>query len=180
MGILTAIFFSSWEGVGRIIITTLLAYVSIVLILRISGKRTLAKMNAFDLVVTVALGSSLASIGLSKSVKLVDGLAGIITLVGLQYLIAWASVRFKIVQKLVKSDPRLLFHKGNYLETALRDERVTESEVQTAARNQGFLSMQQVAAVVLETDGSFSVMGRADEDYQATALQHVVGADHML
>ena len=96
------LFFSSWPGVSRIVLTTTLAYLALVLTLRVSGKRTLAKMNAFDLIVTVALGSCLASVSLTKSVKLVDGLTGILTLVALQYVIAWLSVRSKRVRKLVK------------------------------------------------------------------------------
>ena len=166
--------FSSWLSVGRIVLTTVLAYLALVLTLRVSGKRTLAKMNAFDLIVTVALGSCLASVAITKSVKLVDGLAGILTLVALQYVIAWLSVRSKQVRKLVKSEPRLLFHDGSFLEGALKAERVTESEVRSAARSSGHLSMQQVAAVVLETDGTFSVMSQADAS--ASALQGVTGA----
>ena len=168
------LFFSSWPGVSRIVLTTTLAYLALVLTLRVSGKRTLAKMNAFDLIVTVALGSCLASVSLTKSVKLVDGLTGILTLVALQYVIAWLSVRSKRVRKLVKSEPRLLFHGGHFLENALRAERVTESEVRSAIRSSGHLSMQKVAAVVLETDGTFSVMSQAD--VPASALQGVTGA----
>ena len=168
------LFFSSWLSVGRIVFTTILAYLALVLMLRVSGKRTLAKMNAFDLIVTVALGSCLASVAITKSVKLVDGLAGILTLVALQYAIAWLSVRSKQVRKLVKSEPRLLFHNGQFLEGALRAERVTKSEVRSAARSSGHLSMRQVAAVVLETDGTFSVMSQADAP--ASALVGVTGA----
>lgn len=60
-------FFISWEGVVRVLVTSVLAYVGLVLLLRISGKRTLTKLNAFDLVVTVALGSTLATILLSNA-----------------------------------------------------------------------------------------------------------------
>ena len=55
-------FFDSWTALGRVLLVGTLAYVALVAILRISGKRTLTKLNAFDLVVTVALGSTLATI----------------------------------------------------------------------------------------------------------------------
>ena len=172
-------FFSNWESIGHIVLSTVLVYVAVVVLLRLSGKRTLAKMNAFDLIVTIALGSCVASVAITKTVKLLDGLAGIITLVALQYIIAWLSVRFQPVQRLIKSEPRLLFHHGEYLADALRRERVTEEEVRMAARTQGHRSMQDVAAVVLETDGTFSVMGKPDGNQAASAMQDVLGADKL-
>ncbi|HAD46718.1 MAG TPA: DUF421 domain-containing protein, partial [Alcanivorax sp.] len=60
---------------------------------RVSGKRTLAKMNAFDLVVTVAIGSTLATIVLSKSVALAEGLLALALLIGMQFAISWSSTR---------------------------------------------------------------------------------------
>jgi uncharacterized membrane protein YcaP (DUF421 family) len=66
----TTVLFSSWADLGRVLVVGPLAYVSLVLFLRVSGKRTLTKLNAFDLVVTSALGSTLATILLSKSVSL--------------------------------------------------------------------------------------------------------------
>jgi len=64
------VFLSDWENIGRTLVLGTLAYLGLVVILRISGKRTLAKMNAFDLIVTIALGSTLSSILLSKGVSL--------------------------------------------------------------------------------------------------------------
>jgi len=60
--------FDSWTGLGRVLLVGVLAYSALVLTLRVSGKRTLTKLNAFDLVVTVALGSTLATVLLSKDV----------------------------------------------------------------------------------------------------------------
>ena len=69
--------FDSWAGLGRVLLVGTLAYVALVLLLRISGKRTLSKLNAFDLVVTVALGSTLATVLLSKTVALAEGVLAI-------------------------------------------------------------------------------------------------------
>jgi uncharacterized membrane protein YcaP (DUF421 family) len=63
-------FFDGWKGLGQTAVAGIVAYTSLILLLRISGKRTLAKMNAFDLIVTVALGSVLATVILSKDVAL--------------------------------------------------------------------------------------------------------------
>ena len=83
-----------------------------VLLLRVSGKRTLTKMNAFDLVVTVALGSMLATVLLTKSVALAEGLTAFVLLIFLQFVLTWLSVRSRAVSRLVKSELTLLVYQG--------------------------------------------------------------------
>lgn len=161
--------FDSWQGLLRVLVVGTLAYGALVLLLRVSGKRTLAKMNAFDLVVTVALGSTLASILLTESVALAEGLLGLALLVTLQYVVAWASVRSARVRRLVKSEPRLLVRKGRLLEDAMRLERVGRDEVMAALRASGVADPGSVEAVILETDGSISVVATAAADAPALA-----------
>lgn len=69
---MSQIFFDNWETLFRTLIIGVLAYVSLIMLLRISGRRTLSKMNAFDMVVTVALGSTLATILLNRDVALAE------------------------------------------------------------------------------------------------------------
>lgn len=152
------IFFAGWESLIRLAIVGPLAYVGLVLLLRMAGKRTLSKMNAFDLIVTVALGSMLASMLLNKSVPLVDGMLGLILLVGLQFIITWLSVRFKAIDRLVKAEPTLLVYQGRLLHDALREQRVTETEILATLRERGIDSIDQAAAVVLENDGSLNAL----------------------
>lgn len=154
-------FFESWNDIGRTILVGVLAYASLVLLLRISGKRTLSKMNAFDLVVTVALGSTLATILLSKEVALAEGIVAFVTLILLQFIIAWLSVRSATARSIVKSNPQMLFYRGDFLDKALRRERVTREEVYAAVREQGIADLATVEAVVLETDGSFTALKRS-------------------
>lgn len=156
----------------RVAVVGVLAYLTLILFLRISGKRTLAKMNAFDLIVTVALGSILATTLLSSDVSLVEGLTAFIVLIGMQFIIAWLSIRSSTVSGWVKSEPALLFHQGEFIQQALRRERVTEAEVRAAVRIQGIASMEVVVAVILETDGSFSALR---ETGQPTTALHGVG-----
>lgn len=155
------ILFSGWATVGRTALIGVLAYAVLVTLLRITGKRTLTKMNAFDLVVTVALGSTLATILLSRDVALAEGAAAFGLLAGLQLLVAWLTVRSRAVGRLVKSTPRALVVDGRLDEAALRDERVARDEVMAAVRASGRGGLAEVAAVVLETDGSVSVIPRA-------------------
>jgi len=81
-------FFQGWTGLWRVLVVGTLAYIALVLLLRISGKRTLAKFNAFDFVVTVALGSTLATILLNNSIALAEGILALALLIGLQYVIS--------------------------------------------------------------------------------------------
>ncbi len=150
-------FYDGWHGLVRVIVVGACAYVALVVLLRASGKRTLAKLNAFDFIVTVALGSTLASILLSSSVALAEGLTALALLVGLQYAVAWASNRSRAVERLVKSEPSLVYHHGFVL-AVMRRERVTADELRQAARSQGYADLGKVAAIVLETDGSLSVL----------------------
>lgn len=169
-------FFDTWATIWRTVIVGVLGYLAIVIFVRTSGKRTLSKLNAFDLVVTVALGSTLATILLSKDVALAEGITAFAVLVGMQYVVAWLSVRSGAVRKITRSEPRLLVHKGAFLSDAMLDERVTETEVLSAIRNQGFPDMSEIHAVVLETDGSFSVIKEASG--APRALRTVRGFPH--
>lgn len=151
-------FIDTWHGLLRVLVVGILAYAAVIAILRLSGKRTLAKMNAFDLVVTVALGSTLATIILSKDVALLEGVLALGLLALLQFLIAWGSVRYAWVKDVAKSEARLLLRDGVIDDAALRGERVTPDEVRAAVRSAGYGGLEAIAAVVLETDGSFSVI----------------------
>ena len=78
--------FDSWSELGRILVVTPLAYGALVAVLRLSGARTLSKLNAFDLVVTVALGSTLATVLLNSDVSLSEGVLALVVLVALQFV----------------------------------------------------------------------------------------------
>jgi uncharacterized membrane protein YcaP (DUF421 family) len=168
--------FDDWSGVARTIVVGALAYVAMVALLRISGKRTLSKMNAFDFVVTVALGSSLANVLLNESVTLAEGVAAFALLIGLQFAVTWSSVRAPWVRRVVTGEPRLVALRGELLGEALARTRVSPDEVRAAVRSQGIRLLDDVEAVVLETDGSFSVVGRA-EGSGPSSLEGVEGRD---
>lgn len=170
-------FFDSWSAMGRTLVVGVLAYLALVLLLRVSGKRTLSKMNAFDLVVTVALGSTLATVLLSTSVALARGVLAFAILIGLQFAITWLSVRSQAVRGFVKAEPTLLVHGGRLLKGAMRRERVTEDELLASLRSQGVAAVEEAEAVVLETDSSFSVVKRPVSDGSSySALNNVPGA----
>ena len=154
--------FQDWSGLLRTVFVGCLAYPALLVMLRLSGKRTLAKLNAFDLIVTVALGSTLASILLSESVALAEGLMALALLIGLQWIVAWSSVRSSTVANLVRSEPALLVREGELCRGTMRRERITETEVLTVIRQSAASALDNTSAVIIETDGSFSVIPRGD------------------
>jgi uncharacterized membrane protein YcaP (DUF421 family) len=146
----------------RLIKTALLgtvSYAALIAMLRVTGKRTLAQMNAFDFIVTVALGSTLSAILVSPEVSLAQGILALGLLVGLQFVVTFGTVRLGWLRRVVKNEPRILLYRGEMLDDALRRERVAPAEVRQAVRARGHLSVEHVHAVVLETDGTFSVIG---------------------
>lgn len=153
---LTEMLFQSWEGVIRTVLVGILAYVTLVIILRISGKRTLAKLNAFDLVVTVALGSTLSAILLQESVALAEGATALALLVAMQYAVTFTSVRSRRVARFIRSEPALLVHEGVACESVMKKERITASEAVAAVRAAGGKRLEDAKFLVLESDGTLS------------------------
>lgn len=115
----------------------ILAYLVLVLALRATGKRALTKLNAFDLVVTVALGSTLASVLLSESVALVEGVTAFVLLLTMQYVVSWLATRSTHVERLVSSEPSLVYSDG-FLLPVMRRQRVTHDDLRQAARKKGY------------------------------------------
>ncbi|MFH1343507.1 MAG: YetF domain-containing protein [Pseudomonadota bacterium] len=150
--------FDSWAAIVRVIVIGTLAYVVLVVLLRGFGKRSLSKLNAFDLVVTVALGSTLATVVLSKDIALAEGVTAFTLLLLLQYAIAWLSVRWNRFEHLVKAEPTVLVSRSAFLDGAMRRERISKEEVLAAVRGAGAADLSQIDAVILEADGSISVL----------------------
>jgi uncharacterized membrane protein YcaP (DUF421 family) len=150
--------FSGWDGIVRILLIAPAAYVALVVILRVSGKRTLSKLNAFDFIVTIAIGSTLASIITTKSLALLEGLAALVVLVALQFLVTATSVRWPWINDAVKAEPSLLLKDGRALRGAMRRQRITLEEIEAAVRQAGGRSLSAARAVFLETDGTLSAI----------------------
>lgn len=155
----------------RIVVLGTLGYIALIVILRVSGKRTLSKMNAFDFVITISLGSVYASLLVSDSLALIDGIVALAVLVGLQWCVSAIYVRSRWFERLVKDRPQLLYWQGEYLDEVLKRERVTRDEVQAAMRDSN-VTQHESALAVLETDGSVTVIA-AEEEQMPHALEGV-------
>ncbi|MBA2329414.1 MAG: DUF421 domain-containing protein [Flavisolibacter sp.] len=174
---MNVVFFDNWDSIIRTFVITILAYVLLIFLLRVFGKRTLSKMNAFDFIVTVALGSTLATVMLNKDIALVDGVLGFFLLIFLQFLITWLSARYKAFSSLIKSTPTLLLYKGEMLKKIMLKERIDEDEIHAIVREKGYPSIEGIDAIVLETDGSLTVI-KDTNSQKNSSMQKVKNWSH--
>ncbi len=168
------VWFESWGRVGALAVALVVAYCWLLIVLRLSGKRTLAKLSSFDFVVTIALGSVLATVITSREIPIAEGALALVGLVSAQYGAARSTRRWRWFERLVKPRPTALLVDGRFRQEAMRRNRVSSDEVVAAVRKAGLATLHEVAYVVLETDGTFSVLRRADDD---SALEGVEGVD---
>lgn len=171
----TKMFFDGWEGLARVLVLGILGYGSLIVMLRLSRKRTLAQMNVFDFVYVVAMGELLAVTILSEHVSLAEGLLALGLLLGLSALLSWLTTRSAAVEHLLNGEPALLMRRGRFLHDAMREQRVTEKDILTSVREQGVGDLEDVEAVVLETNGQFSVIHPRHAAHRS-ALSDVPGA----
>ena len=167
--------FDTLSYIGRVLAVGVAAYLTLVVLLRLSGKRTLAKLNAFDFVVTIALGSTLATILLDRTVSWSEGATALALLVALQFVVAWTAVRLRYTRSVLTARPTLLLDQGVPRYETLRHQRVALVELRQAVRAVGIGDLHEVAAIVLETDGTLSVITTSQLG-DGSALQGVRGA----
>lgn len=150
--------FKDWDSIVRMVWFGITAYAGAIALLRVSGSRTLSKMNAFDLVVTIAFGSTLSSILIDGGVSLATGMGALVLLVALQFVVAALAVRSRRFRNWITTQPVLLAWDGRALNDAMRRQRIAMDDIEAALRLRGFARLDQVLAVVLEADGSLSVV----------------------
>ncbi len=151
-------FFNTWQDIGRIVIISILSYVALILLLRRAGKRTLSQMNAFDFAASVAVGSTLSTVILDRDIALVEGLTAFIVLIGLQMLMGWLAIRSDVFGQILKADAQLLYYRGSYLHKEMKRARISREDIYRIVREQGRSEMNNIQAVIMESDGSLSVV----------------------
>lgn len=139
-----------------------IVYLGIWAFVRIFGKRTLANLNAFDLLVTVAVGSTAATVVVDSSISYAAGAAAIAFPLVAQYVVASVASRSNRAERFIKAQPSMLLWDGKVLQDMLEHEMITEHEIDRAVRKAGLSTLREVQAVVLEVDGELSVIRRSE------------------
>lgn len=143
--------------------TTIIIYVSIILLTKIFGKRSFSKMSSFDFACTIAIGSMIGSTLLLKSVSLLQGLFALVLIFLLQIITA-SLRRFSFFSKIVDNKPLLLMKDKNILRENLKKANVTEDDIKAKLREANVIELNEVKAVVLETTGDISVLHSKQKD----------------
>ncbi|WP_232364413.1 DUF421 domain-containing protein [Salinimonas lutimaris] len=177
------ILFQSWWELFRVGITAIVAYFLCVCLISIFGKRSSAKMNNFDWIVTVAMGSILGSAVLLKKVVILEVALGLFVLLFMQFLFTKLAVKSKIFKRVMKKSPTLLYFDKEFLSNNMVNERVTREEIEVGVRSKGFVDIHQVMAVVIEPNGELSVLGKpnnnSEENQSLERIKQSVGNPHL-
>ena len=154
---------SGFEQTGDVAVRTVLAYVVALALVRLAGRRTLAQLSAFDIVVTIAAGTVVGSTALPSRPAVSDGVTVLATLMLLQVLLGAARQRSSTVRRVLDFTPRPVVRDGELdLRRSPTSAQLTRSDVDALLRRQGITDLSQVQLAVLEPTGKLSVL-RPDE-----------------
>lgn len=159
---------NGWSPLFRIISVGSISYLTLLILLRIMGKRTLARMTAFDFVITIATGSAFGRILTASDISISESITAFLLLVCLHVSFSFLSMRFDRFKGLITTDPTLLYHRQNFLLRNMRRTKIRQDELLGAARKEGFASLDEVEAIIFESDGSLSVLAKSESDKNST------------
>lgn len=152
------VFFDNIDKLGRIVLTTVMVYLSVVLVTKVSGKRSTSQLNNFDWIVTVMIGSLGASTILLKDIPFIEGISSILVLYLLQFLVTKYASLSPQFSSFILSEPRIVFYQGQFLPDAMRAERLTHQEMECAMRSEGVNSFDDIEAIVFESDAKLTII----------------------
>lgn len=157
-------FTSTWPTLAWVAGGTAALYLSSLIAIRIAGRRTLAQMAAFDFLVTVALGSIIATTAVSEEPPVANGIVAILTLLSLQVIVGALRQRSERLEEALDFPPIVLYD-GDELDlpTSPLKAQPTREEIESRLRRQGVERWDEVERVVLEPDGKVSVLLRDEE-----------------
>ena len=155
------------------ILRPVFVYVFLVLLLRAFGKRELAQLNPFDLVVLLSLSNTVQNAIIGDDNSVAGGFVGAFTLLFINYLVVRFLFRHRRLDQVFEGRPTVLVKDGHVIKKQLARELLTVSELQTVARRQGFDGLHEVESCILEPGGAF-VMRRKCPSEEQTKHQDLV------
>lgn len=169
------IFECNIEDLIRLLVSATVIYILIIIYIRILGKRSTSELNNFDWIVTVSVGSIVASTIILKDISIIEGSFSILILMLLQFVITKIMYNKVKIREVVKSTPQLLLFEGEFMHENMKNERILKPEIYAAIRQQGLKSVKQIYAVVLETNSKISVIPNNNSDEIGFSLSDVQG-----
>jgi uncharacterized membrane protein YcaP (DUF421 family) len=142
------------------VVRPVLVYLFLVIGLRLAGKRELAQLNPFDLVVLLTLSNTVQNAIIGSDNSVAGGVIGATTLLLVNYFVVRFFYRHERLERFVVGEPEVLIENGEIKFDRLDKELIERTELEAAARKQGFESLDEVARAVLEPGGTFSFIGK--------------------
>jgi len=155
------------------ILRPLVVYAFLVISLRVAGKRELAQLNPFDLVVLLTLSNTVQNAIIGNDNSITGGVIGAVSLLVVNYVVVRFLYRHERIDRFVEGDPVVLIEDGRLREDACTSELVTRAELEAAAHKQGFASLDEVQRAVLEPGGVLALFARKP-DVETMRMEELV------
>ncbi len=146
------------------IVRPLIVYAALVLLIRTFGKRELAQLNPYDLIVLLTISNTVQNAIIGNDNSVTGGLIGAVTLMAANYIVVRFLYRHERIDRLVEGNATTLIENGRVLKDRLDSELITVAELEAAAHRQGFESLESVDRAVLEQGGTLAFFGRKPSD----------------
>jgi uncharacterized membrane protein YcaP (DUF421 family) len=156
-----------------------IVYAFLVVLLRVFGKRELAQLNPFDLVVLLSLSNTVQNAIIGDDTSLTGGLIGAFTLCAVNYMVIRFLFKHRRLDQLIEGSPTVLVEKGRIQPKALAKELLTEVELLTMAHRQGFATLDEVEQCVLEPGGTFFIQGKSPRVAERHHAEVMAKLDHL-
>jgi uncharacterized membrane protein YcaP (DUF421 family) len=171
--------FSLGPPVAEKVLRALIVYLFLVALLRVFGKRELAQLNPFDLVVLLALSNTVQNAIIGDDNSVTGGLIGAMALMGANYLLVRFIFKHRRLDQLLEGRPTTLIEGGRVRRDSLAKELLTESELLMAAHRQGFSSLNEIERCVLEPGGGFFIRGKQPPIAERQHAELLARLDHL-
>ncbi|HEU0184126.1 MAG TPA: YetF domain-containing protein [Blastocatellia bacterium] len=171
--------FSLTPPVAEKVLRALIVYLFLVALLRVFGKRELAQLNPFDLVVLLSLSNTVQNAIIGDDNSVTGGLIGAMALMGANYLLVRFIFRHRRLDQMLEGRPTTLIEGGHVRQDSLAKELLTESELLMVAHRQGFSSLNEIERCVLEPGGGFFIRGKQPRMAERQHAELLARLDHL-
>jgi uncharacterized membrane protein YcaP (DUF421 family) len=145
-------------SIGEKILRSLIVYFFLLVMLRLLGKREVAQMTVFDLIVLLILSNVLQNAMIGPDNSVTGGLIGATAILAVNWLVGRAAFSSRWFERTIEGVPVLLAHRGQFVEQNLRRANISKEELLSDLRSQGVFHLDEVRAAVLEPSGKLSVL----------------------
>jgi uncharacterized membrane protein YcaP (DUF421 family) len=157
-------------SVSEKILRSLIVYFFLLVMFRLLGKREVAQMTVFDLVVLLVLSNVLQNAMIGPDNSVTGGLIGATAILAVNWVVGRLAFGSRRFEHAIEGVPMLLAHRGHFIEQNLRRANISKEELLSDLRSQGVFHLDEVRAAVLEPSGKLSVL--KDEAQRATEPSH--------